>query len=171
MFKQIIKLTILLCVVCLVIPYNSAVGQEVGEKERVDKTITNELDKPTSNFDRGIGFLDAGKLYVGGIENYALLGYRGYPNIKHGAWGELRWFVPVLGVPPQPWATNVVREEGIVEDRSEFYNCIESMTQRFCQGGMGVSSTDWEAVDYAKDQLMGTETWSSIPLIATSNGE
>lgn len=132
------------------------------------KTFPDDLRKHASNFDRGIAFMDAGKMQVNGVENYGMIGYRGFPYCKHGFWGEVRWIIPFLAVPPQPWATDIVTEDGRHFDRSSFYNCIESISMYFGTGGQGLTYTDWEAQDYSKTRLMGDDTWSNIPLIATS---
>ena len=126
------------------------------------------LLKPTSNFDRGIAFMDAGLMQVNGVENYGMIGRRGFPYCKHGFWGEVRWIIPFLAVPPQPWATNIVTEEGNVVDRSQYYNVLESITCYFCEPEQDTNFPDWEAQDYSRTRLMGIDTWSDFPLIATS---
>ncbi len=133
-----------------------------------NKVYPPNLKKPASLFDRGIGFMDAGEMQVNGVENFGVIGNQGLPYCKHGFWGEVRWIIPYLAVPPQPWATNILTEEGEVVDRSEYYNVIESITMHFGVGIQGWGYTDWEAQDYASTQLMGDETWGSVPLIATS---
>lgn len=133
-----------------------------------NKIYPSNLKKPASLFDRGIAFMDAGEMQVNGVENYGMIGENGRPYCKHGFWGEVRWIIPFLAVPPQSWATNIITEEGKVEDRSQYYNVIESISMHFGVGVQGFGYTDWEAKDNASTQLMGDETWSDIPLIATS---
>ncbi len=140
-------------------------------KERIgddQKRPSSALIKPTTTFDRGIAFMDAGQMQVNGVENYGMIGRRGFPYCKHGFWGEVRWIIPFLAVPPQPWATAIVTEEGNVVDRSHYYNVLESITCYFCEPEEDTYYTDWEAKDNAIKQLMGDDTWSDRPLIATS---
>jgi len=132
------------------------------------KIFPNALRKPASLFDRGIAFMDAGEMQVNGVENYGMIGENGRPYCKHGYWGEVRWIIPFLAVPPQPWATNILTEEGEIVDRSQYYNVVESISMHFGVGGQDWGYTDWEAQDHASTQLMGDDTWSDIPLIATS---
>lgn len=122
------------------------------------KTFPGDLRKYASNFDRGIAFMDAGKMQVNGVENYGMIGYRGFPYCKHGFWGEVRWIIPFLAVPPRPWATDIVTEDGRHFDHSSFYNRIESISMYFGTGGQGLTYTDWEAQDYSKTRLMGDDT-------------
>lgn len=127
-----------------------------------------ELEKPTSAFDRGVGFLNAGKLTIGGIDNWGILSRWSSQGIRHGYWGEIRWFIPFVAISPQSWATNILMENGNVVDRSQYYNCVESATHRFGVGAPGTGYPDWEAQDEGKTQLMGDELWSDYRLIATS---
>ncbi|MBC7185732.1 MAG: hypothetical protein H5U38_01725, partial [Calditrichaeota bacterium] len=39
------------------------------------KSFPADLRKHASNFDRGIAFMDAGKMQVNGVENYGMIGY------------------------------------------------------------------------------------------------
>jgi len=133
-----------------------------------EERATTALTKPTSIFDRGIAFMDAGVMQVNGVENYGMIGRRGFPYCKHGFWGEVRWIIPFLAVPPQPWATAIVTEEGDVVDRSQYYNVLESITCYFCEPEQDTNYPDWEARDKSRTELMGDDTWSDRPLIATS---
>jgi hypothetical protein len=153
----------------LLITLTSISAQE--QKRTVDDTkmIPSALSKVASNFDRGIAYMDAGVMQVNGVENYGMIGYRGFPYCKHGFWGELRWIIPFLAVPPQPWATNILHDDLGSVDRSMNYNCIESISMYFGVGVQGLSYSDWEARDNSRTQLMGIETdANNVPLIATS---
>ena len=86
-----------------------------------------ELKKETSVFDRAVAFMDAGKMQINGVENYGLLSGRWSPRSQHGLWGDLRWIVPVLTMPPGPWGKNITTIEGEFVDRSDQYNSIESI--------------------------------------------
>lgn len=147
----------------------SATCQEVPQRIDDNKPSPPGLKKPASLFDRGIAFMDAGEMQVNGIESFGVIGNQGLPYCKHGFWGEVRWIIPFLAVPPQPWATNILTEEGEIVNRSMYYNAIESITNHFGVGGQDYAFTDWEAQDYASTQLMGIDTWGEIPLIATSS--
>jgi len=144
-------------------------AQEKRDKEQMgDDEDEFMLTKPASIFDRGIAFMDAGEMQVNGVENYGMIGRRGFPYCKHGYWGEVRWIIPFLAVPPQSWATNIVTEEGNVVDRSQYYNVLESITCYFCEPEQDTNFPDWEAKDGTRNTLMGDDTWSDRPLIATS---
>lgn len=129
--------------------------------------------EPASNFDRAIGFMDAGKMKVIGVENFGLLsgwdppttGW--YPGAKHGKWGEIRWIAPVLTMPPGPWGANIQTPDG-VKDRSDQYNTIESFSSCHLHQGDGMAFSDWEAKDNASLKLHGTATEDNIPMIAIS---
>ncbi|NOZ61649.1 MAG: hypothetical protein GXO74_08200 [Calditrichaeota bacterium] len=143
-------------------------AQQKKNKELLGDVENLTLQKPASIFDRGIAFMDAGEMQVNGVENYGMIGRRGFPYCKHGYWGEVRWIIPFLAVPPQPWATNIVTEDGNVVDRSQYYNVLESITCYFCEPEQDTNYPDWEAKDGSRTTLMGDDTWSDRPLIATS---
>jgi len=147
---------------------------EIGRAQEKEWTgdlqsLPDNLYKSAHTFDRGVGFLDAGEMIVAGIENYGNIGYHAaYSYVRHGFWGEVRWVVPFLATPPQFWATNITTESGVVVDRSKNYNVIETYSMHWGEGGQGMSYSDWEAQDYSRSRLMGDDSWSDIPLLATS---
>ena len=104
-----VKSTILILLVFMMtftISSSTSSWAQVKEKTIDDqKTFPPALQKPASTFDRGIAFMDASEMQVDGVENYGMIGYRGFPYCKHGFWGEVRWIIPFLAVPPQPWST------------------------------------------------------------------
>ena len=158
-------------IILVLLLFFAAVAANAQSKKNKDLLGDAEdltLEKPASIFDRGIAFMDAGEMQVNGVENYGMIGRRGFPYCKHGFWGEVRWIIPFLAVPPQSWATNIVTEDGQVVDRSKYYNVIESITCYFCEPGQGTNFPDWEAKDGSRTKLMGTDTWNDRPLIATS---
>ena len=131
--------------------------------------------KPSSVFDRAIGFMDAGKMKVWGVENWGLLsgwdppGYQHwYPGAFHGVWGEVRWIAPVIVMPPGPWGAQNTGGPPLPEDRSDQYNAIESFTAVHLHAGDGVNFTDWEAADYARERYHGSMLQDNIPMVATS---
>ena len=126
-----------------------------------------ELKKETSVFDRAVAFMDAGKMQINGVENYGLLSGRWSPRSQHGLWGDLRWIVPVLTMPPGPWGKNITTIEGEFVDRSDQYNSIESIKSRW--GGDLDNFTDWEAKDNSSKYYHGAATTSGgFPLVAVS---
>ena len=88
------------------------------------------LQKETSEFDRAVAFMDAGKMQINGVENFGLLSGRWSPRSQHGLWGDLRWIVPVITMPPGPWGKNITTIEGENVDRSDQYNTIESIKRK-----------------------------------------
>ena len=170
-----IKLKLIFAVICIVILHFAIlVFQPLWSQEEVKRIDDNKpsppsLYKRTSTFDRGVAFMDAGEMQVNGVENNGVIGRDGFePYCKHGYWGEIRWIIPFLGVPKQSWATQIQLEDGRTVDRSQYFNCIESITIHFGTGVQGYSYTDWEAQDNANTQLMGDDTYGNTPLIATS---
>ncbi|MBT3629749.1 MAG: hypothetical protein HOB84_12915 [Candidatus Marinimicrobia bacterium] len=135
------------------------------------------LAKPASNFDRAIGFMDAGRMKVSGVENFGLLSgwdppnTDWYPGAIHGKWGEIRWIAPVLAIPPGPWGAGVLTQDGVVEDRSNQYNVIESFSAVHLYDGDGITFSDWEAKDGSQEHIHGTVTEEGIPMIAVSTME
>ncbi len=149
-------------------------AQSAPGKEQNNKTRTS-LSKPTSLFDRAIGFMDAGKMKVMGVENFGLLsgwdppGYQSwYPGAFHGDWGEVRWIAPVILMPPGPWGAQNTNGPPLPEDRSNQYNAIESFSAVHLHAGDGINFSDWEAADYASERYHGTMMQDNIPMIATS---
>lgn len=130
-----------------------------------------------SEFDRAIGFMDAGQMKVIGVENFGLLsGWdpdntpSWYPGAKHGAWGEIRWIAPILCMPPGPWgAQDVGQGTALPEDRSDQYNSIESFSAIHLHAGDNFGYTDWEAKDGAAEHYHGQVTQDAIPMIAVSD--
>ena len=163
-------ISLLFVLFCVFMTSTIVLGQVAQEivGDEFDKPAPQSLNKSASIFDRSVGFLNVGALRVNGIESYGVIGRSYQPYIKHGYWGELRWVVPILGVPKQSWATDIQHEDGPTVDRSSYYNCIESYTQYFCDGGQEWSFVDWESVDNAGTQLIGDDTHSNTPLTATS---
>ena len=144
-------------------------GQRQRSKD-LDENRTPSFRKTSSTFDRGIGFLDAGKMQVNGVENYGMIGHRGFPYTKHGFWGELRWVMFYVAVPPGPWGANIKDGTGAIVDRSMNYNVVESITSRLSGSGRPtVAFSDWEAVDNGAIHNMGSaQAASGEPLLATS---
>jgi len=135
------------------------------------------LAKPASNFDRAIGFLDAGRMKVSGVENFGLLSgwdppnTDWYPGAVHGKWGEIRWIAPVLAIPPGPWGRDVRTQDGNLEDRSGQYNVIESFSAVHLFDGDGITFSDWEAKDGSSEHYYGSVSEEGIPMIAVSTME
>jgi len=135
------------------------------------------LAKPASNFDRAIGFMDAGRMKVSGVENFGLLSgwdppnTDWYPGAIHGKWGEIRWIAPVLAMPPGPWGRDVRTQDGVLEDRSNQYNVIESFSAVHLYDGDGITFSDWEAKDGSQEHYHGSVSEEGIPMIAVSTME
>ncbi len=133
------------------------------------------LQKQTSVFDRAVGFMDAGKMKVMGVENFGLLsgwdppGHQSwYPGAFHGIWGEVRWIAPVILMPPGPWGAKNTQGPPLPEDRSNQYNAIESFSAIHLHQGDGPNFTDWEALDNSSKYLHGTMLQDNMPMVATS---
>ncbi len=133
------------------------------------------MHKTGSLFDRGTGFLNAGKMKIYGIENFGLLcgwdhpGYQSwYPGAFHGDWGEVRWIAPVIMMPPGPWGAQNTNGPPLPEDRSDQYNSIESFSAIHLKAGDGASFTDWEALDGSAAHYQGSMLQDNIPMVATS---
>ncbi|MFC1477080.1 T9SS type A sorting domain-containing protein [candidate division KSB1 bacterium] len=113
------------------------------------------VNKAASYFDRGIAHLDKGKMKLNSFENFGMIGRR-RPYSRHGEWGELRFVLLSVGMPPGPWGANVVTEDLGVIDRSNLYNVIENQSQgTYHIDEQGSSYTDWEAMDNALTRQMG----------------
>jgi len=136
-----------------------------------EQALGQQFNKATDIFDRGIAFMDAGLMHMSGVEDYGMIGQR-TPYCRHKLWGDLRWVLLWIGMPPGPWGANVVTADYGIVDRSMFYNVIESVGARLGEGGLGISFTDWEAKDYAISRLKGSaRTASNRPMIAISTLE
>lgn len=139
-------------------------GSVWGQRAVEQLSAQAPLAKPTSVFDRAIGFMDAGKMKVIGVENFGLLcGWdppytAWYPGAVHGAWGELRWIAPVITMPPGPWGAKTTNGPDLPEDRSDQYNTIESFSAIHLYDGDNYGFTDWEAKDNAAVYYHGSAT-------------
>ncbi|MFC1555957.1 T9SS type A sorting domain-containing protein [candidate division KSB1 bacterium] len=132
---------------------------------------SHTFNKTADIFDRAIGSLDKGKMLFRNFENYGMIGYTG-PSSRHGLWGELRWFLFMLGMPPGPWGASVQTEDLGVIDRSDQYNVIENYTCRLAANDPGEEFSDWEAKDGSATRLFGSaRNASNYPLIASSDNE
>ena len=135
------------------------------------------LARPTGAFDRAVGFMDAGRMQVNGVENFGLLSgwdppaTNWYPGAVHGKWGEIRWIAPVLAMPPGPWGADVINNDGLPEDRSGQYNVLESFSCVHLYEGDGINYTDWEPMDGSVTRLFGSAVEEGFPLIAVSTLE
>jgi len=168
MLKSISKNLLILLLIVASIGGKFCLAEDRKNNEDSRKKNNSDSQIHFSKIDRGIAFMDAGEMQVNGMENYGLIGRRGFPYCRHGFWGDVRWIVPMLAVPPQAWATNIKTEAGTIVNRSQYYNVIESVTSYFCQPEQDSNYPDWEAQDNSRMQLMGDATWSERPLIATS---
>ncbi len=152
----------------------SLIALSAADKEQKSPAF---LAKPASNFDRAIGFMDAGRMKVSGVENFGLLSgwdppnTDWYPGAVHGKWGEIRWIAPVLAIPPGPWGANVQTQDGAIEDRSDQYNVVESFSSVHLLDGDGITFSDWEAKDGSQEHYFGSVVEEGIPMIAVSTME
>ena len=144
----------------------------VKEQNNSEKISFN---KPTSVFDRAVGFMDGGKMKIEGVENFGLLsgwdppGYQSwYPGAFHGDWGEVRWIAPVILMPSGPWGAQNTQGAPLPEDRSDQYNAIESFSAIHLKQGDGANFTDWEALDNSGKYLHGSMSQDNMPMVATS---
>lgn len=168
--KNIIKISFLFIIVSSLSFFpQSNDNREQNNSNRI------KLDKTSSIFDRAIGFMDAGKMKIHGVENFGLLsgwdppGFQNwYPGAYHGDWGEVRWIAPVIIMPPGPWGAQVTNGEPLPNDRSDQYNAIESFSAIHLHQGDGANFTDWEAMDNSGKYLHGSMQQDNIPMVATS---
>ncbi|MEA1987514.1 MAG: hypothetical protein U9N76_08520 [Candidatus Marinimicrobia bacterium] len=166
------KKRLLKIIVLIMVSLNIIIASEKNEQ---NVKSNREILQPTSILDRAVGFMDAGKMKIWGVENFGLLsGYdhpgsqNWYPGAFHGKWGEVRWIAPVILMPPGPWGNQTTSGPDLPEDRSDQYNAIESFSAIHVKAGDGVNFTDWEAFDNATNMYHGTMLNDNIPLIATS---
>ncbi|MFQ5798674.1 MAG: hypothetical protein ACE5H0_08280, partial [Bacteroidota bacterium] len=141
-----------------------------GERHENNPSYESGLTKTYSVFDRGVAHMNAGKMHVNGVENWGMIGQLGPPFTKHGFWGEMRWIIFFVAIPPGPWGKDIVDEDGRTWDRSDHYMAIESLSSRLSGSGeQGITFSDWEAQDRSMERLMGIATDpSGRPLLATS---
>ncbi len=149
-------------------------GQYTDEKEQ-NNNRKFSMTKTKGVFDRAVGFMDAGKMKVHGVENFGLLsgydhpGYQSwYPGAFHGDWGEVRWIAPVILMPPGPWGAQHTNGPDLPEDRSNQYNAVESFSAIHLRQGDGANFTDWEAADNSSTYYHGSLLQDNIPMVATS---
>ncbi|NOX19403.1 MAG: hypothetical protein GXO87_14135, partial [Chlorobi bacterium] len=170
--KSNMKYLIIAIVLLLSSTFLFAQRNKVEEQNDSQKISFN---KPTSVFDRAVGFMDGGKMKIEGVENFGLLsgwdppGYQSwYPGAFHGDWGEVRWIAPVILMPAGPWGAQNTQGAPLPEDRSDQYNAIESFSAIHLKQGDGANFTDWEALDNSGKYLHGSMSQDNMPMVATS---
>jgi hypothetical protein len=158
--------------VVLIFSFSISFAQDIKEQNDANNI---SLDKPISIFERAAGFMDAGKMKVHGVYNYGLLsgfdppGYQTwYPGAYHGSWGEVRWIVPIISMPPGPWGNQSTGGQSLPDDRSNQYNTMESFSCIHLLQGDGVNFSDWEALDNSSKYLHGSLLQDNLPMVATS---
>lgn len=143
--------------------------------EQNKKTSPQSAAAKKSITDRAVGYMDAGKMKINGVENFGLLcGYdhpgsqTWYPGAFHGNWGEIRWIAPVISMPPGPWGAQNNQGPPLPDDRSAQYNSIESFSAIHLSQGDGSNFTDWEAKDNSRLYYQGDLLRDNIRYVATS---
>ncbi|KPK96161.1 hypothetical protein AMJ80_01525 [bacterium SM23_31] len=160
---------------CLLMFFSVSVSYAQDEKrERLfDDVFPGEevLYKPVNGTDRGILFMDAGKL-LGNCRTYGYWQSNYFPYMVHGYWGEILRMFPMVGMPPGPWGMNIPTYEYGIVDRSMNYNVLELVVQTISWGWpMSLSYPDWESRDSNLERAMGGPDGArsgGIPLIANS---
>ncbi|MFC1476860.1 FlgD immunoglobulin-like domain containing protein [candidate division KSB1 bacterium] len=148
--RKITIMTISITLLC------AAIGVTMAQSgASSDKYFSSEtLAKSAAFEDRGIGHLNKGAMKIMNIENFGMIG-RLSPYSRHGDWGDMRWILPYVALPPGPWGAAVNTADYGIVDRSDQYNVIESFSFRFGDLGQSAEYTDWEAKDDAATRLRG----------------